>query len=118
MRREVEKAKTVATTEDKTVVSVPDIVGMTVVAVEPQLIVIVLHVEDVEVAVAVGCVRDAVRATAPRILSELYRIRELYSHSTSHQVSSAFYSDIRHSVPNRGRERSQRMDTGFGSGKP
>ena len=91
---------------------------MAVVAVEPQAVIVVLDVEDVEVAVAVSCVRSAVRATIPRILSGLYRIRELNSHSASHQVSSAFYSDIRHSVPNRNRERSRRMDTGFGSGKP
>ncbi len=43
-----------ATTEDDAVVSVPDVVGMAAVAVEPQTDADVHDVEDTEVAVAVG----------------------------------------------------------------
>jgi hypothetical protein len=51
LRREI---KRFARNEHETVVTVPLVVGMTVVAVEPTLIVIAFHVEYVEVAVRVG----------------------------------------------------------------
>ena len=51
--------KRVAGTEDETVVGIPEIVGLAIVAVEPQTIVIVLHVEDsqksVRVAECIAC---------------------------------------------------------------
>lgn len=46
--------KRVAGTEDETVVGIPAVVGLAIVAVEPQTIVIVLHVEDVQIAVRVA----------------------------------------------------------------
>ena len=46
--------KRFAKTENKTVVSIPEIVRMTIVAIEPQIIVIVFNVEDVEVAIGVS----------------------------------------------------------------
>lgn len=46
--------KRVAGTEDKLVVSVPEVVRVAIVAVEPATVVIVLHVEDVEVAVRIA----------------------------------------------------------------
>lgn len=42
--------------EDPLIVRIPDIVRIAVVAVEPQTIVIVLHIEHLEVAVRFGCV--------------------------------------------------------------
>ena len=49
---------------------------MTIVGIEPLLAVIVtLNVEDIEVAVRVGCVQSATHATTLRILSGLNRIR-------------------------------------------
>ena len=46
--------KRVAGTEDELVVSVPEVVRVAIVAVEPATVVIVLHVEDVEVAVRIA----------------------------------------------------------------
>jgi hypothetical protein len=46
--------KKVAKAEGETIVSIPSIVRMTVVAIEPQVIVIVFHLEDVEVAIRIG----------------------------------------------------------------
>ena len=40
--------------EHEAIVLVPDIVGIVIVRVEPQVIVIVFHVEQVEIAVRVG----------------------------------------------------------------
>lgn len=40
--------------EDETVVGIPEVVRVAVVAVEPTLIVVVFNVEDVEVAVRIG----------------------------------------------------------------
>jgi len=55
----------VAESEHDRVVGVPAVVGMGIVAVEPPLAVIVaLGIEDVRVAVGVGCVQGVVRATA------------------------------------------------------
>jgi hypothetical protein len=48
------KIKRVATSEDEAIVEIPDIVGVVVVAVEPQVRVIPLHVEQLEVAIRVG----------------------------------------------------------------
>lgn len=64
-----------ATDKHEAVVSIPDVVRVAVVSVEPQPIVVVFDVEHVEVAVRVRSVQNVVHATAPRILLRLYRIR-------------------------------------------
>ncbi len=46
--------KRFAKTENKTVVGIPEIVRIAIVAIEPQIIVIVFNVEDVEVAIRVS----------------------------------------------------------------
>jgi hypothetical protein len=46
--------KRFATEEDETVVTVPEIVRVTVVSVEPAFVVIVFNVEQVEVAIRVS----------------------------------------------------------------
>lgn len=46
--------KRFAKTENKTVVSIPEIDRIAIVAIEPQIIVIVFNVEDVRVAIRVG----------------------------------------------------------------
>jgi len=45
--------------EHPTVVAIPEVVGVTVVAVEPQVVVIAFDVEDLELAVGIRFVRDA-----------------------------------------------------------
>jgi len=52
-----------ATDEDEAVVSIVDVVRMPVVPVQPQLVVVVVNGEDVQVAVRVGCVWGAIYAT-------------------------------------------------------
>ena len=49
--------------EHPLVVSVPDVVGVIVVAVQPPIIVVVVDFEHVEVAVRIGTVQDAFHAT-------------------------------------------------------
>jgi hypothetical protein len=56
--------KRVAADEHHTVVSIPEIVGIAVVAVEPETVVIVFDVPHVEVAVRVSKIRRAVCTTA------------------------------------------------------
>ena len=63
---------------------------MTVVAVQPAAIVVVLNVEHVRVAIGVGYVRGAAQDTAPRLLLGLYSLRDGKSPSTAHQDSSFF----------------------------
>lgn len=46
--------KRVAETEHKPVVSVPEVVRLAIVAVEPATVLIVLHVEDVQVTVRIA----------------------------------------------------------------
>ena len=46
--------KRFAKTENKTVVGIPEIVRIAIVAIEPQTIVIVFNVEDVEVAIRIS----------------------------------------------------------------
>jgi hypothetical protein len=46
--------KRFAKTENKMVVGIPEIVRIAIVAIEPQIIVIVFNVEDVEVAIRVS----------------------------------------------------------------
>jgi len=46
--------KRFAKTENETVVSIPEIVRIAIVTIEPQTIVIVFNVEDVEVAIRVS----------------------------------------------------------------
>ena len=88
MCRETER---VAETEHDAIVELPAIVGIRPIVVKPQLAVVVaLHIEDVRVVVRVRIVRRAIRATAHRMLSRLYRICDLKSTSATHQVSSFF----------------------------
>ena len=42
--------------EHEAVVAIPEVVGVTVVAIEPAIAVVVIHLEDVEVTVRVGSV--------------------------------------------------------------
>ena len=46
--------KRVAGAEDKLVVSIPEVVRITIVAVEPPTVLIVLHVEDVQIAIRIA----------------------------------------------------------------
>jgi hypothetical protein len=46
--------KRIAKTENKTVVGIPEIVRIAVVTIEPQTIIIVFNVEDVEVAIRIS----------------------------------------------------------------
>ena len=56
--------KRVATQKHEPVVSVPEVVGMAVVTIQPQLAVVVpLDVEHLEVAVRVGFMQSATHAT-------------------------------------------------------
>jgi len=48
------KTKRVATGKHEAIVSIPDVAGVVVVAVEPQVRVIPLHVEQIEVAIRVS----------------------------------------------------------------
>lgn len=48
------KTKRVATDEHKTIVRIPDVAGVVIVAVEPQTIIIAFHVEQVKIAVRVA----------------------------------------------------------------
>ena len=50
----MEKTKRLATGKHEPIVGVPDVVGLVIVAVEPQVGVIPLHVEQLEVAIRVG----------------------------------------------------------------
>ena len=59
--------------EREPVLTIPPVVGVVVVRVEAPTIVVTVRVE--EVRIAIGIVRDPIRATAPRILSGLYIIR-------------------------------------------
>lgn len=52
--------KRVARPEHETIVGIPDIVRIAVVAVEPQAVIIPFHVEHVEIAVRVGNIQNAV----------------------------------------------------------
>lgn len=55
-----------ATQEHPAIVSVPEVVRVAVVSIEPELaIVIPLDIEHVEVAVRVGYIQNAIYATAP-----------------------------------------------------
>lgn len=61
--------------EDETILGVPVIVRLGIVAVQPPTVVVVLDLEHVRVVVGVGDVRTSVRNTARRVLSGLNRIR-------------------------------------------
>ncbi len=83
--------KRVATPDNPEYLGIPLVVGIAVVRVQPGLAVVVaLDVEQVQVAVRIGFVQDAVWYTAHRILSGLNLIRDLKSQSILHQVSSFF----------------------------
>ena len=60
-----ERNERVATDEDEAVVSIPMVIRIAVVAVEPQLVLVVFDVEHVEVAVRVRCIWRAACATTP-----------------------------------------------------
>ena len=51
--------------EHPTIVGVPEVVGVIIVGVDPQLVVVVIDIEHIEVAVRVGYVKSAICATAP-----------------------------------------------------
>ena len=58
--------KRFATQEDPTIVAIPEVVRVAVVAIEPLLAIVVpLNIEDVEVAVRVGCVQNTSHTTTP-----------------------------------------------------
>lgn len=46
--------KQVARYEDEAIVSIPEVLGIVIVAVQPEVVVIAFHVEHVEIAVRVG----------------------------------------------------------------
>jgi len=46
--------KRVAKTENEAIVSIPEIVSIAIVAIEPQIIVVVFHLEDVRVAIRIS----------------------------------------------------------------
>lgn len=48
--------KRFATSEDPAVIAIPEVVGVAIVAVQPQAIVVVFHLEHLEVAVRIGYV--------------------------------------------------------------
>ena len=48
------KIKRVATDEHEAIVGIPDVVGIVIVAVEPQAIIVAFHVEHVQVAIRVA----------------------------------------------------------------
>ena len=61
-RREIRRFAT----EDKAIVSIPEVVGIAIIAIQPPLAVIVaIHVEHVEIAVRVSYMHKAVHTTAP-----------------------------------------------------
>lgn len=68
---------TVAETEHDLVVEIPLVVRIRPIGVEPTLTVVVaLDVEDVRVAVGIGCVPGSIHTTALRPLSGLNLIRD------------------------------------------
>ncbi len=69
--------KRVATDEHPAIVRIPDVVRMTIVVVQPPVIVIVFDVEHVQIAVRVGLHGTSSVPPLFEILSELYRIRDL-----------------------------------------
>ena len=49
--------------EHKAIVGIPLVVRIRVVRVQPALVAIMLHIEDIRVAVRIGYVRDTIRTT-------------------------------------------------------
>jgi len=94
-------------TENKLVLGIPLVRGMSDVVVQPQVVVITFHVEDARVAVRISCVRHAIHATA--LLKEvgLYFMCDRKSSSAPHQVFSFFGQPCTSSVGSRDRLRSQ-----------
>lgn len=74
--------------EREPVVAIPPVVGLVIVRVEPRIVVVPVRTEKFRIAI--GIARNAVRATAFRILLRLYRIRHLKCPGIPHQVSSFF----------------------------
>ena len=75
-------------------VAVVEVLGVGIVAVQPEPVVIVFDVEDLEVAIRVGNVRDAL-CKSPLLDSENPKLEAVYHsaskcHGTSHQVSLFF----------------------------
>lgn len=56
----------VARHEDPAVVRIPDVVGIAVIAVEPQPVLVAFDVEHVRVAIRVSNVQSAIRVTTSR----------------------------------------------------
>ncbi|MGB7957626.1 MAG: hypothetical protein WCF77_02175 [Minisyncoccia bacterium] len=84
-----------AETEDELIVGIPLVRGIRPVVVQPQTVLVPFQVEDVRVAVAIGSVRHAIRATA-RLSKEtgLYFIWEHDSTSAAHQVVSFLLTNM------------------------
>jgi hypothetical protein len=76
-------------TEDHTIVSIPPVVGLGIVGVQVQLAIVLVQVEHVRIAIAIGYVCDALCATVPIIYKEdagLYFMRDRKSPSIAHQI--------------------------------
>ena len=83
--------KRVATAEDPLVVGIPLVLGVTVVRLEPQVVLIVFDVEDVQVTVGIRTYAQAAsQNTTLRVLPGLNRIRDLESPSCLRQAYSFF----------------------------
>jgi len=99
--------KILSQTENKLVLGIPLVRGLSDVVVQPQVVVITFHVEDARVAVRIGYVRHTIHATA--LLKEvgLYFMCDQKSSSTPHQVFSFFGQPRTSSAGSHNRLRSQ-----------
>lgn len=85
--------KRVAGTEDEPVVGIPAVVGLAIVAVQPQTIVIVLHVEDVQIAVRVAeCIVCRLIHCPSITLQAVCRLRHLLM--PEHTIPSNFIFEV------------------------
>jgi hypothetical protein len=76
-------------TEDKPIVSIPPIARLGIVSVQLQRATVLVQVEHVRIAVAIGYVCDAIYATVPVISredAELYFISDRKSLNIAHQI--------------------------------
>jgi hypothetical protein len=55
--------KRVAETEDKHIVAIPEVVSVTIVAIEPQIVIVVFDIEQFAVAIGISYIQHAIRAT-------------------------------------------------------
>jgi hypothetical protein len=85
-------------TEDHSIVGIPPVVRLGIVGVQVQLAIVLVQVEHVRIAIAIGYVCDAICTTIPIILKEdagLYFMRDQKSPSIAHQIYF-FLGQIRH----------------------